>query len=379
MKTAAILITCDRPQLVEEALASILRQSLPVDELIVVDDGAIPVSLPDATMLRSGPGAGPSAARNLAALAASADTLLFLDDDDLWAPDHVARLAELMQSNDLAASGMTHHRRRGGTAHRAPPPRLDVADWLTGNAGVQGSNLAVRRQALLSLGGFDEALGCCEDMDLMVRAADAGLRYASHGQATVDWRTHAGPRITDGRRSLRHPHRTFLAAHGGRMTAGQVASFRDRCSALFGADPGPLPRLTWLLGPPGAGKTTWATRHARGADRVMDFTEAMIWLDGADLGVRRAKRHLAEAIRVTEANRGEGERRLFVTPAYFSPEDLGPLASFEHLICVVPAEPRWERQLAGREGVVQPRDRAEHGRWVAAFGCGASAAAGGQA
>ena len=211
----------------------------------------------------------------------------------------------------------------------------------------------------------------------MVRAADAGLRYAAHGHATVEWRTHDGPRITDGQRSLRHALRTFLAAHGARMTPGQAASFRDRCLSLFGADPGLVPALTWVLGPPGAGKTTWAKRHARPGDRVMDFVDAMIWLDGADLGVRRAKRHLADAIRATEANRIDGARRLFVTPAYFMPQDLGPLECFEHLICMVPDAARWERQLFGREGHVDPRHREEHARWVAAFGQGATAASGG--
>ena len=103
------------------------------------------------------------------------------------------------------------------------------------------------------------------------------------------------------------------------MSHAQVHAFRERVLGLFGEDPGPVPRLVWVLGPPGAGKTSWALRCARRGDRVFDFTEAMPWLDGADVGVRTAKRHLAAAVRATESQRAEGERRLFVTGATTHP------------------------------------------------------------
>jgi hypothetical protein len=161
------------------------------------------------------------------------------------------------------------------------------------------------------------------------------------------------------------------------MTDDDIRAFRERAEQLFGVDPGPVPRLVWVMGPPGAGKTTWATRCARGRDRVLDFTDVMPWIDGADLGVRTAKRHVAAAFRVVERQRGAHDRRLFVTPAYFDPEDLGPPRAFEHIVAIVPEADRWRAQIAGRDGRVEGRHLQEYARWLDRFGTGARAATAG--
>lgn len=376
MKIAAVIPTCDRPELLQRALRSVTEQQRPVDEIIVVNDGLSTVNVPEAQVVRSGPHAGPAAARNAGVWATDADVICFLDDDDTWAPSHVSAAAELLEHHDIAATGLTQVNRRGGTTLRAPPSALVARDWLSENQGVQGSNLCVTRSAFAALRGFDELLWCGEDVDLMIRAANLGLRYRASPRATVAWHRHDGARITDPSPRHAHAHRTFLAAHGGRMTADQVSAYRARTLRYFGVDPGPVPKLVWVLGPPGAGKTTWSMGHAGEGDRVMDMCEAMEWLDSADLGVRTAKRHMAAAIRAVEGQRPDGGRRLFVTPAYFDPEDLGPALPFEHIVCVVPSEARWRVQLQGREGHVDPRHVAEHARWASRFGTGARAAQG---
>jgi GT2 family glycosyltransferase len=372
--TAAIITTCDRPQMLARAVESVRRQSMPVDELIVVNDGMSEVVVDGATLLRTGPLAGPSAARNAGAAAARSDFVMFLDDDDLWQTDHVATIARLGIEQDVIVTAMQRHTRAGAVVLEVPPPTLVASDWLVGNLGVQGSNLAVRRQSFLKLLGFDEVLWCGEDMDFAIRAADAGLRYRRSEDPTVICHHHTGPRITSPGVRHRHAHRTFLAAHGSRMSAQQVQAFRERAQRLFGIDPGQAPRLVWVLGPPGAGKTTWAKRCARGRDRVMDCVDAMLWLDGADLGVRTAKRHLAAAIRATEMHRAPNDRCLFMTLAYFDAEDLGPPQSFEHVVAIVPGAARWHAQLRQRDGSVDEQHAREYARWVQRYGTGARAA-----
>ena len=93
------------------AITSVLRQTLPNIELLVVDDGST-----DATasivlaqtdfrvrLLRQA-NAGVSAARNLAMAEAQGQTLLFLDADDLLAPDALARLAKALWRQPQAAA-----------------------------------------------------------------------------------------------------------------------------------------------------------------------------------------------------------------------------------------------------------------------------------
>ena len=90
----------------------------------------------------------------------------------------------------------------------------------------------------------------------------------------------------------------------------------------------------------------------------------------------QAKRHIAAAVRATESQRLEG-RRLFVTPAYFGPEDLGPPEPYEHIVAIVPSKERWRAQIEEREGFVDERHAREHAQWVARFGTGARAATAG--
>lgn len=378
MRNISVIIpTCDRPEMLARALASVHVQGLAAGEVIVVNDGRSDVAVAGAKVLRTGPYSGPAAARNAGALAAGCDHLAFLDDDDEWAPGHLETMWRLLGDGDVAATAFRRHTRAGEVEVREPPSDLCASAWLVRNQGIQGSNLAVRRRTFLGLQGFDELLWCGEDIDFAIRCAEGGVRYAMSREPTVTCHAHSRPRITSPSPRHRHAHRTFLAAHGSKMSCTQVQTYRERIASLFGIDPGPVPRLVWVLGPPGAGKTTWATRHARGHDRVLDLVEAMPWLDGADIGVRTAKRHIAAAIRATESKRVGGDRRLFVTPAYFSPEDLGPAQDFEHIVAVVPSEPCWRAQLGRREGFIDERSAREYEQWAARFGTGASAATAG--
>ena len=78
---------------ISEALRSVKSQTLPPDEIIVVDDGSSDESAdivrrehPDVVLIAQ-PRGGPAAARNAGARRARCDALAFLDHDDLWPPE----------------------------------------------------------------------------------------------------------------------------------------------------------------------------------------------------------------------------------------------------------------------------------------------------
>ncbi len=375
MKLAAIIPTCDRPAMLARALASVRRQNRRPDQVIVVNDGQAPVEAPGATVIAGGPHGGPGLARNLGARHADADALLFLDDDDEWDPTYVKAADARLRQHDLVLTRFEKIDRHGHRSpEKLPPDRLEVRDWLVRNQGLRGANLAIRRDAFLALGGFDELLSCGEDMDLAIRAAEARLNYGRIEAPLVIYHSHSGPRLTSPGPRHRQAHRTWMTAQGPRLSACDAHAYRARTGRLFGVDPGPPPRLVWVLGPPGAGKTTWAQRRAGTADRVLDIDEVFFWRDGADLGVRTAKRHVARALRAVEHQRPSDDRRLFVTAAYLDPEDLGELTPAEHVVAVVPPEPEWRRRLFERDGQVPLTHAADHARWVSRFGVGAHAA-----
>jgi hypothetical protein len=159
------------------------------------------------------------------------------------------------------------------------------------------------------------------------------------------------------------------------MSVIQHEAFSARAQRLFNISPGPIPRLIWVLGPPGAGKTTWAMRAAGAKDRVMDIDEVLFWRDGADMGVLTAKRHAIDAIRATEAARPDHDRRLLVTGSYMPLDALKGLAAHEHIVTVIPPRQIWSQRLTDPDGAVAPQHAEAFSAWVERFGYGPAAAA----
>jgi glycosyltransferase involved in cell wall biosynthesis/GT2 family glycosyltransferase len=202
-----VVCTRGRAELLERSLRSIaasLRRAPGVDCLVVIQGGG-DAEVVKRELGRHGRvivdgGVGTSRARNLASAAASADILLFTDDDcevpPSWVVDHLAALAD---GSAVASFGSVVGLSRFGqgadpTAHPARHYR-GSAPWWIGHS----SNMAVRRSALLAVGGFDERLGpgararvMGEDNDLIYRLLrDSGMVTAGVGAPVqhADWRT----------------------------------------------------------------------------------------------------------------------------------------------------------------------------------------------
>ena len=103
---SVIIPTHNRPALLQEALSSVLNQTIPPSEVIVVDDASDPpVSLPEnckgvpLRLLRHEQAQGGAAAKNTGAQAAQGEFIAFLDDDDLWAPTYLEHAKTLLDQH----------------------------------------------------------------------------------------------------------------------------------------------------------------------------------------------------------------------------------------------------------------------------------------
>jgi GT2 family glycosyltransferase len=192
--TASVLVcTRDRPELLRDALNSISRamQERPA-ELVVVEQGtpsAAPICAElglSATIVRD-PGVGVSRARNIGLRHATKDVVLITDDDckppSSWISDHMSQYADVeVMATYGPVTGLSRAYRESEAAIAASDPtalqlryRAGAAPWLVGHS----ANMAARRDALLSLKGFDERLGPPhsgggEDADLIFRLLLAG-------------------------------------------------------------------------------------------------------------------------------------------------------------------------------------------------------------
>jgi glycosyltransferase involved in cell wall biosynthesis len=184
---SVVVPTHDRRRLLVQTLGSILRQQGVDLEVIVVDDGstdgtaAAVAGLGDARvrLLRHDRARGVSAARNSGIAAARGEWLGFCDDDDLWAPDKLARQlkAAIRDGRHWVYAGYVEVDDRLRVVAGAPPaPPERVVELLTRHNAVPAgaSNVVVRSGSLARCGPFDDQLANNEDWDMWLRLARLG-------------------------------------------------------------------------------------------------------------------------------------------------------------------------------------------------------------
>jgi glycosyltransferase involved in cell wall biosynthesis len=186
------------------ALAGVL--ALPVDrfEVIVVDDGSsdgtgawlaeLSGRDPRVAWLRRDADHGVSAARNAGIALARAPVLGFLDADDIWLPEFIARRLDWHEAHPETVLSFSDYdtllpdgslRKR----HRASWPRFSrfvggrsgmlplgaaAFSLLVGENPVCTSSVLASRAAVLAVGGFDPGLRQAEDWDLWIRLSQRG-------------------------------------------------------------------------------------------------------------------------------------------------------------------------------------------------------------
>ena len=231
LNAACIIPTHGRPGHLSRALDSALRQSLPPAEVIVADDlddgftaavvqvTALRTEIPMRRILnRLHPGA--SGSRNAGTAASRADFVAFLDDDDVWRPEYLARaLAELDRTGaDAVISGLCRIKPDGSVQPIViPPPEAIQERLFDKNFGVTGSNLVIRRSAFERIGGFDPALPVFNDWDFLIRMIAGGVGYCVVQDLTVEWREHEGDRISTPTLRRAAGIESFIAKHGTAM------------------------------------------------------------------------------------------------------------------------------------------------------------------
>ena len=185
---------------VARAITSVLSQTHPAKEILVIDDASTDRSIDiikeiagDRVKLlrRDTPGPGGYAARNLGINEAASEWIAFLDADDAWKPDHLATIdAALDATSDTVGCAFVGNLVSSGsdddamasTVTRMPvsdTTRLDFDDflrlWLAfEESPIHTSGTAIKRSVLLDVGGFPE--GRCErggDKDLWLRTCAA--------------------------------------------------------------------------------------------------------------------------------------------------------------------------------------------------------------
>ncbi len=177
-----IVTTFNRKQWVERAVCSILEQTRPANEIIVVDDGStdetgekIQKCFPQIRYIRQ-ENQGISAARNTGIEKASGEWIGFLDSDDTWLPKKLENQIQALKENPEYRICHTNEIwiRRG---RRVNPKKVhqkfggDMFEKCLPLCLISPSSILIHRQIFDRLGMFDTQLPVCEDYDLWLRVS----------------------------------------------------------------------------------------------------------------------------------------------------------------------------------------------------------------
>ena len=229
MRISAVVPLYNGASFIIEAIRSILAQTRPVAEILVVDDGSTD-SGPDLvqelaadhpiTLLRK-PNGGQSSARNFGIAQASGTHIALLDQDDAWYPDHIEILARPFLEPAARPLGWSYANldemdeagqlmiRRCLRFSPSPHPKRDVDDCLRHDMFVLPSASLFTREAFDAVGGFDESLSGYEDDDLFLRMFRAGFGCSYTDESVTRWRVFLrsasfSPRMAESRMAYLH-------------------------------------------------------------------------------------------------------------------------------------------------------------------------------
>ena len=181
---SAIIITHNRKELVVKAVRSVLTQSYPEIELVVVDDastdGAKDVlgelsRTEDFTYIYIPPqqSRGGNYARNTGIRHSSGELIAFLDDDDEWMPEKIGKQVNfLLEHPDygvVSCYRIIEEDLKERYEHGAHFPEGDVKEAIFTGIPYITSTVMIRRSVLEQCGLFDEELSFWQEYELSIR------------------------------------------------------------------------------------------------------------------------------------------------------------------------------------------------------------------
>lgn len=215
MQTVSVIIPVyNGERFLAEALESVLGQTLPPDEVIVVDDGStdgsaeivaqIKATSPVPIQLIHQSNQGPAAARNTGLQHAAGSFIAFQDADDIWSAEKLATQVALFQRHPQAYAvigysqiAITDLNDSGATTHQSRPgPILLLQESL------------FQRAVFNLVGEFDPCLRGDEDVEWFLRLLERPVEVIIHPDVVLTYRRHAA-NMTG---SLAGSRRQFLLA-----------------------------------------------------------------------------------------------------------------------------------------------------------------------
>ncbi|MFE4498561.1 glycosyltransferase family 2 protein [Rhodococcus sp. NPDC056743] len=240
MTVSCIIPTHLRPEYLNLAIESVIKQTHLPDEIVVVSDvsdadaravcvqAQARVEVPIRYCEPPNTAGGASRSRNYGARMATGDILAFLDDDDLWCPDYLHHaLARLQETNrqlvvTWLAEFLDDEYFDGASMVEGLPPSASAAM----NPGATGSNVVLPADVFWLVGGYDPELLVKNDTDFLYRFLQAGCSYAVVSERLVLQRRHRSGQLTQKSAKRANGTEMYLMKHKSSLSKEDIQTLR---------------------------------------------------------------------------------------------------------------------------------------------------------
>ena len=183
-------------QSIDRAVQSVMDQTVPVDKIIIVDDGSSDRTVEvvrkleqqfDCVHLIEQTNGGPAKARNTGIKSATSQWIAFLDADDAWLPNRLESQKSIIDAhpgvnwaggaftrikfNSLGKKVTVGASPKSPQLNGKPDGVFDALAAITNGTSVWTGCMLIKRAELIALDGFDNRIKGSEDIDLWVRLA----------------------------------------------------------------------------------------------------------------------------------------------------------------------------------------------------------------
>lgn len=217
LRVSAVVPAYNAEKHIARTIDSILSQSRPADEIIIIDDGStdgtaqVVKSYGDKVQYIYQENSGASVARNTGIKAATSDWIAFLDGDDEWLVEYLERQVGLVERNpEIVWTGANFYECSCDNDHkqrihdkgcgRELLAGKEVYDdyfqaYIMGATGWTGS-LMIKHDALVEAGLFTPGLPMANDIDMWWRIAFRWSRMGYNAEPLAIYHSHVSESIT---------------------------------------------------------------------------------------------------------------------------------------------------------------------------------------
>ena len=230
MSISVVIPAYNASRFIAATLESVLSQSLPADEILVVDDGstddtaAIAENFGPPVRVFRRPNSRQGASRNFGAQQAAGEWIAFIDADDLWEPNKLERQMEELSKHpdaDICYTARVRFTQEEDAIRIIPTPSYDIPfapaqkirEGLFRCVTFLPSSAVIRRSAFLAAGGFNDQR-TSEDWDLWLRLLHRGTKFASCSEPLLLYRLHGNNvTVTSNKLTIYQENMSVYRAH----------------------------------------------------------------------------------------------------------------------------------------------------------------------